>query len=79
MGRMTSVLGTPFFMDSSTMKKEEMVDARICVVIRADDILRDTVPTLVGSSIVQVPVIYDWRPIVFYMNYIWTFGLILPF
>lgn len=62
LSRMIYVLGTPLFMDLSMIKKEEMVGARICVEIRAEDKLRNTVPALVGSRIVQVPVTYDWRP-----------------
>lgn len=46
------------------MKKEEMVEARICVKVRAEDKLPDSALALVGKEIVQISVSYDWCPTV---------------
>lgn len=63
-------------MDSTTLKKEEMVEARVCVEISAEDDLLDFVPALVGKKIMHIPVSYVWSLEtngVFQFQNVWSF------
>ncbi|KAK1312102.1 hypothetical protein QJS10_CPA07g00429 [Acorus calamus] len=62
-GKVTSAIGTPLFMDTGTRMRTRISNARICVEVEAGEVLPDLICVRHNGDLEHYPVIYEWRPV----------------
>ncbi|KAK1278990.1 hypothetical protein QJS04_geneDACA020178 [Acorus gramineus] len=60
--KITSLIGTPLFMDTPTRMRTRISYARVCVEVQAGTNLPDFVCVRSNGELIQLPVLYDWKP-----------------
>ncbi|KAK1307758.1 hypothetical protein QJS10_CPA09g00850 [Acorus calamus] len=62
LSKLSSVIGTPLYMDSSTSSRSRIEFARICVEISASSPLPDLIRLKEDGVVKEITVEYEWKP-----------------